>query len=392
MNHRLFFCIALTALSTVLFCSSARALDDAHRQKAAIAIQRGITYLRQAQQPDGSWTKDFGPAITALCITPMLDTPGINSSDPTVNKALDYILSCVQSDGSIQTGMLASYNTSISVSALSRLQNHQTATAAVRRALDHLRASQWQTGQVDPQGASISENHPYYGGVGYGKHGRPDMSNTQFMIQAFQDAGVDCNDPAIQRALVFLQHCQAVEGNQLFDANTIPRDGGFIYATSVNKDSIGVPESKANQDMIDEAKAGRPVSGLRTYGSITYAGFKSYVYADLDNADERVAAAYAWIKNNYTVAHNPGLPQSVNQQGFYYYCMTFAKALDAWGEPTITTSDQGDRDWANDLIDALSDRQKADGSWMNAHDRWVEGDPNLVTAYSLIALTHAMGR
>lgn len=392
MKHRLLFFVLLTVLSTGFYSTPAHALDDVGRQKAAVAIQRGIAYLRQSQQPDGSWTDDFGPAITALCITPMLDTPGISGSDPTVAKALDYILSCVQPDGSIQTGILASYNTSISVSALSRTQNNHAAADAVQRALDHLRASQWQAGQADPKGASIDENHPYYGGVGYGKHGRPDMSNTQFMIQAFQDAGVDCNDPAIQRALVFLQHCQAVEGNKLFDADTIPRDGGFIYATSVNQDNIGVPESKANQDMIDEAKAGRPVSGLRTYGSITYAGFKSYVYADLDSTDERVAAAYAWIKNNYTVTYNPGLPEPVNQQGFYYYCMTFAKALDAWGEPTIATSDQAERDWANDLINALIDRQQADGSWINNEDRWVEGDPNLATAYSLIALTHALGR
>ena len=30
--------------------------------------------------------------------------------------------------------------------------------------------------------------------------------------------------------------------------------------------------------------------------------------------------------------------------------------------------------------------QKDDGSWINGNARWLEGDPNLVTAYSLLAL------
>ena len=48
------------------------------------------------------------------------------------------------------------------------------------------------------------------------------------------------------------------------------------------------------------------------------------------------------------------------------------------------------RDWANDLIDALAARQKDNGSFENVHDRWMEGDPVLVTAYALLALQHAI--
>ncbi|MEC9374167.1 MAG: hypothetical protein VYC34_10000, partial [Planctomycetota bacterium] len=48
------------------------------------------------------------------------------------------------------------------------------------------------------------------------------------------------------------------------------------------------------------------------------------------------------------------------------------------------------RDWANDLIDRLAELQKEDGSFENLHDRWMEGDPVLVTAYALLALQHAI--
>ena len=45
-------------------------------------------------------------------------------------------------------------------------------------------------------------------------------------------------------------------------------------------------------------------------------------------------------------------------------------------------------DFANELTDALAKRQKENGSWVNSADRWLEGDPNLTTAYSLMALKY----
>src|SRR5690606_20643131 len=173
-----------------------------------------------------------------------------------------------------------------------------------------------------------------------------------------------CDDPAFQRALVFIQRCQGIKSNTEF-GDKIVNDGGFIYATSIDKDHVGVPQSMASPEMIDEAKAGRPVSGLRTYGSMTYAGFKSYLYAQLDRDDPRVVEAFNWIRRNYTLDVNPGMPEAAAQQGLYYYYMTFARALRAWGSTTIDTTDGGRRDWANDLIDALVQRQREDGSWIN---------------------------
>ena len=53
----------------------------------------------------------------------------------------------------------------------------------------YLHTLQWQIGMIDPQGNKITKDHPYYGGVGYGKHGRPDLSNTQLMIEALHESG-----------------------------------------------------------------------------------------------------------------------------------------------------------------------------------------------------------
>ena len=129
---------------------------------------------------------------------------------------------------------------------------------------------------------------------------------------------------------------------------------------------------------------------------MTYAGFKSYLYAKIDHNDPRVQAAWTWITKNYTLEGNPGFvndpaapEKDVTHQGYYYYFMTFARALSAWGEPQITAADGSKHAWASELIDKVTSLQKPDGSWVNATDRWNEGDPNLVTAYALIALENA---
>lgn len=383
----------LTVLLAMVLATPAAALDDAHWQKANGLIDRGIAYLRTTQNADGSWSPDAGPAITAMVMQGMLDH-GVSPDDPAVQKALAYILSRQKTNGGIHDGLLENYNTAICLSALARLNDRPEVAPVISKAQDYLRELQW-VGQRDEEGNPVDEDHPFYGGAGYGKHGRPDLSNTQIMLQALHDSGIDCNDPAFQRAMVFISRCQGIESNTAFK-DQIEQDGGFIYATSINKDHIGVPQSMASPEMIDEALAGRPVSGLRTYGSMTYAGFKSYLYAELDREDPRVVAAYDWIRANYSLDHNPGLRDNPNtemredKQGLYYYYMTFARALKAWGEPTIEKTDGTTIDWGNDLVDTLAAAQREDGSWINEADRWSEGDANLVTAYALIALTETL--
>ncbi len=55
--------------------------------------------------------------------------------------------------------------------------------------------------------------------------------------------------------------------------------GGFIYSTSENRDRVGSGQSMVG-GMIDETLSdGSVASRLRAYGSMTYTGFKSYIYA-----------------------------------------------------------------------------------------------------------------
>ena len=363
-----------------------------HRPAAHAAIDRGIAFLRAAQQPDGSWASGPGPAVTGLVLALLLDQPDIGADDPAVARGLAYLLARVQADGSIRDGadgILANYNTAICLSALSRLPEHPGAARAAADAQTFLIGLQWKPGMVTPEGVTITDAHPFAGGAGYGRHGRPDMSNTQIMLQGLHDAGLDPEDPAFARALTFIARCQGVADNTYFPEGTIVNDGGVIYATSINREHPDIPVSYANPQAVDEARAGRPVSGLRGYGSMTYAAFKSFAHAKLAADDPRVVGARAWIAANYTLDQNPGMPADIGQQGLFYYYLTHARALSAWGEPMLPVTGGAPVNWAAALTQRLTALQRDDGSFVNAEARWMEDNPVLVTAYAVTALQHA---
>lgn len=388
--------ILLAAAMMLGAIPQALAIDDEHRKLAAEMTAKAIDYLRAQQDTDtGAWAYNPAgpnlPAVDALVLTGLLMDPAIDANDEHVARGIDYVLGYRQPDGGIYDRILASYNTSIVVSMLARA-NTPEAKEAIGPATDFLRSLQWgedalEDGPAAAETRRVGREHPFYGGVGYGSHGRPDNSNLNFMIQALHDADAGPEDPAIRRALVFLQRTQMHE-----DVNDMPyaagsTQGGFIYSTGPEADQAGEGESKAG--MIEElAPDGDRVSRLRAYGSMTYAGFKSYAYAQLPRDDERVRAARDWIARNYTLEENPGL----GAEGQYYFYLVFARAMDAWGEESITIETpegEQERDWANDLIDQLATLQNEDGSFRSVDDRWMESNPVLITAYSLIALQQA---
>ena len=193
-------------------------------------------------------------------------------------------------------------------------------------------------------------------------------------MEALRDTGLPADDPSLQKALVFVSRCQNLksEFNDQPWAGKV-NDGGFVYTAAEGGTSMAGTS---------------PEGGLRSYASMTYAGLKSMIHAGLTPDDPRVKAALEYIRAHYTLDENPGLGQA----GLYYYYQTFAKAMALMGKPTLTDSSGKEHDWRADLVAALGKRQNADGSWVNPADRFMEGDPNLVTAYALIALSYARPR
>ncbi len=365
-------------------------------------IAKAEAYLRSQQDSaSGGWAvapagANF-PAITGLVVNGLLLEPRA-ADDADAAEGVAYILTFLRPDGGIYDKLLPSYNTAICLSALAR-SDSPAAKAAIKPAQDFLRGLQYSEASVvfeglDEAPTPVGREHPFFGGVGYGRHGRPDLSNLSFMLQGLHDSGVPADDAAFQRAVVFLQRTQMLErapsGTPVNDMAYAKgsTQGGFIYATSVNKDQVATGQSFAGE--IEETLSdGTQASRLRAYGSMTYAGFKSYAYAGLHKDDPRVLAAWGWIRRNYTLQENPGL----GTDGMYYYYLTFARALDASGADTIETirpDGTGEaRDWRRDLTARLAALQEPDGSFRVVDERWMEDNPVLITAYALIALKHA---
>lgn len=353
--------LAITALAMLVWASDLQANEQVRQR----VVQQGIAFLvSKGQSEDGSFSAAVGPAITALSATAMMKN-GRTVEDPSVAKALKYLDGFQRKDGGIyaKDSLYRNYETAVIVQCLVLANHDGRYDKRIKNATQFLKGLQWDEGEgKDPTDFA-------FGGAGYGKHGRPDLSNTSFFVEALRAAGVEESDPALKRALGFISRCQNHESshNRTPYAAKNP-DGGFYYTPSPGQSQAGTTEA----------------GGLRSYASMTYAGLKSMIYCGVDSKDPRFKAALDWIRKHYDLKSNPGLGQA----GLYYYYHTFAKALSAMQVPTFKDSNGKDHHWRFELIAELAERQKADGSWSNAMPRWLEGDPNLVTAYALLALAH----
>jgi squalene-hopene/tetraprenyl-beta-curcumene cyclase len=331
------------------------------------AIAKATTFLRDyGQQPDGSFSPQSGPAITALVVKALVQN-GTPARDPMVERGIGYILTFQQPDGGIyqQESAVANYETSIAMLALHACNASHQYQEVIYKAEQFLTAIQW-----DESEGNVPTD-PEYGGAGYGRHERPDLSNTAFLIDALQEIGTGSDNAAIQRALIFVSRSQNLEGvhNTLPFATKNP-DGGFYY-------------TPANGG---ESQAGKTATGgLRSYGSMTYAGLKSMIYAGVSSDDPRVLAAMNWLRRNYTFKENPGLGEA----GLYYYLHTAAKALDALGNDEFIDVEGVSHEWRKDLTAVILSTQQDNGSWVNDNPRWLEGDAHLVTSYALLALSYS---
>ena len=337
----------------------------ASAQTVAEARQKAVQFLEVTQAADGSWTNSDAVGITGL-VTSSLLSSGKSVDDPMVKKGLDFLVGKQQPSGGIHspTSRHQNYETCIAILALSEANKDDRYTETIKKAELFLRDLQWDEGE------GVESSDGAYGGGGYDSKQRPDMSNTQFLIEALKKAGVGPDDPAMQKALVFVSRAQNLESkhNTLDYAGKV-NDGGFIYTPAKG----------------GESKAGTTANGgHQSYGSITYAGLKSMIYAGLTKDDERVKAATTWLRKHYTLDENPGM----GKQGLFYYYHTMAKTMSVLDEPQFEDDKGVNHDWKKDLSTRLASLQQKNGSWINEADRWYEGDPNLVTAYCLIALSY----
>jgi squalene-hopene/tetraprenyl-beta-curcumene cyclase len=353
-------------LAIGMFVSATRAAEDTlgpDPQQLKEVLEKAADYLKAHQGEDGSFSpKIAGPGVTAVVAAGMLRAD-FRTDDPVVRRCLTYLEKNVQKDGGIYNKRLANYTTCVALMAFKEANSDGRYDSILKNAAAFLKKLQYDADDKDVK----------FGGVGYDGKTRPDLSNTQFSIDALLAAGVPKDDPAIQRALKFVSRCQNLPGetnDQPFAKKTTAEDrGGMTY---VPLDVDDNPHKTAD-------------GGLRSLGAMTYGGLKSFLYAGVSKDDPRVKGAVEWIRRHYTLDENPGMGQA----GLYYYYHTFAKAMAALGEDRFEDAKGQKHDWRRELFEAIKKRQQENGSFINKGDKaFGEADPNLATAFALLALSY----
>lgn len=346
--------------------------DVSFEQEVEHAITRGLEYLAKTQDAGGHWSTPTQPAISALVLTAFQGAPKAGGHDEVVKRGYDFLLSCVNPDGSVHRTNHPTYNTSLAILALLAANKpaYEDEILAGRRYLIGLQRDFNAKGAVDS---------PFDGGVGYGsKYEHSDMGNTSHALEALyhskrlvKDKGGKEPDLNWEAAIAFLQNCQNLPSHnkQAWVSDKAADQGGFVYYPG---NSMAGGETNAVTGRV----------ALRSYGSISYAGMMSYLYADLKQDDPRVQAVMTWLKSNYTLEENPGM----GPQGLYYYYHTMSKALSAAGVNQFELANGKKVNWRRDLAMRVMNLQQKDGSWANEHARWMEKDAAMVTAYSLMTL------
>ena len=199
-----------------------------------------------------------------------------------------------------------------------------------------------------------------------------------------REAGLPPDHPFYVAAVKFLERCQNwsetndqvwkdEEGNEVRPGN----DGGAIYLPG---------ESKAGIEVLPDG-----TRVFRSYGSMSYALLKSYIFCNLDRNDPRVKAVARWCASHFELDRHPGFVLGKNGNepwsGLYYYYYSMARALGAFGQRSLEADDGTKHEWPVELAEKLISLQAPDGSWVNERNgRWQEGSTVLCTAYAVLAL------
>jgi squalene-hopene/tetraprenyl-beta-curcumene cyclase len=383
---KLVLAAALCAPAALAGCGRQQAAPGARIDRALGAAQR---YLVAAQSADGAWrSRTYGVFKDGLSLSPTVlkavtfgpDVPGAADAR---RRGADYLIGRVRSDASIDEGpheiVYPVYTAAAAVLALSR-----SSQPGARRAIDAWLAELRRRQLTEDLGWQPDDAG--YGGWGYAVippvkhpanagHVDADISSTLFAVGAMRVGGVDAGDPAIRKALAFIERCQNLgePGDSRFD------DGGFFFSPV---DPVRNKAGVAGTDRLGRVR-------YNSYGSATADGIRALVRSGLAPDHPRVLAGRRWLERYFSATTNPGtfepLREIEREATYYYYCWSVAHAFRALGVERIRSGDKTIA-WADVLAGELLRRQRADGSWSNPYTASKEDDPLVATSFAAGAI------
>jgi hypothetical protein len=273
-----------------------------------------------------------------------------------------------------QTGVLAdafpNYETAIALIAMASAGDPQDADKLPKMAayLERLQFS---------EDSEYNKTEEWYHGGWPNYAGIPDVSNSQFGLLGLiaydlMSEGYIVPDNVMTNVTEFMMKCQNwPDVNDMPWAHniTLPshRDGGFVYNAYRSRTPLG--EDK-----------------FESYGSITGAGYYSYMAGGHDEREPEVAAARAWLEHEYTLDLNPRMIG----KGLYYYLWTQTRALAMSGQDWLVDGAGKLHHWRSDVADLFMDLQMANGKWPgNPEVGWREEEPEIAGIYAILTLQAA---
>src|SRR5262245_27410100 len=206
---------------------------------AKVVVDKAIKLLTTAQKDAGNFSanpRGGEPGLTAL-IAAALVRNGVPADNAVVAKALKYLETKIKKDGGVYDQGLSNYMTSLAIVAFKETNTVGKYDKVIEAASKYVKSLQYDEG--------LTEKDPKFGGAGYDKptaKGRPDLSNTHFMVEALLTAGVSKDDPSIKRALVYVSRSQNLPSDE-FNALEFAKKageadkGGFVYNLSEAKNT-----------------------------------------------------------------------------------------------------------------------------------------------------------
>lgn len=337
------------------------------------AFDKGLAWLLAAQDKDGGWHSDTygalrgGAALTALALYAAGHAPEDRraSFQSALKKGYAFLQPGLKKQGCIACPD-GSLDLPVYASALALTAARRLPLAApdedVKRLTSYLVESQL------AEARAFKPGDRHFGGwdlMGNSRVlGRTSDTNVSLAVYALE-ALAGSKDPAVVKT-------QARARDWLAGCQNLSTDGGFVFSPD--------PRSLNNKAEWTDKEQTHP----RSYGTATCDGLQALVYAGVDPADKRAAAAVKWLVQRPALSAAPGfedLPEENDWRHgllFYYYA-SLAKALRWFGEREAKERRQA-------LVARLVKLQRDDGSWQNDSARMREDDPLIATCLALTAL------
>lgn len=348
-------------------------------------LHTSCAYLWSMQGSDGGWHSEThgilkgGESLTPFILYALLGVPEkvYKRDEQKIRHGLQFIRSAVNAH--IPPGddaVILDYPNYSAAYALMTFREYGDASDSliVEKLKDYLINQQF------TEGRGITQDHPAYGGWGFGENalqpgvvGHVDISHTRRVLQALSLLLPE-EHQVFHKARIYLSRVQNF--NPSIDENEKPYlDGGFFT-------SIVTPETNKSNRVNDDS------TRWESYATATADGLLALLYSGLDTTDQRVQAAADWLLDHRIMDYPEGIPHDDPGQWhkvmkYYHLCVRAEahKALNKAG------------DLERSVLEILLAKQNPDGSFINPYGGPnKEDDPLLATALAIIALNSLQSR